>query len=153
MPTTSSQPSSARHDRRRAQRQHHRDRVNPALVPAAVGHLPEPLQQVSTHSRRSRDVVGGGRARHGRAQPGESGLGNDRMQPQRSSGGEKSVRGLLLLPELRRLSRHDTPKIAKFVSRRSTPGRSNTKINDLETTVGFGVRGPTRSGVSSQHTA
>ena len=102
-----------RHDRRRAQRQHHRDRVNPALVPAAVGHPPEPLQQVSTHSRRSRDVVGGGRARHGRAQPGESGLGNDRMQPQRSSGGEKSVRGLLLLPELRRLSRHDTPKITR----------------------------------------
>ena len=60
--------------------------MNPALVPAAVGHPSEPLQQVSTHSRRSREVVGGGRARHGRAQPGESGLGNDRMQPQRSSG-------------------------------------------------------------------
>ena len=75
------------------------------------------------------------------------------MQQQRSPGGEKSLEGLLLLPGLRCPLGHDTPKIAKFVSRRSTPGRSNTKINDLETTVGFGVRGPTRSGVSSQHTA
>ena len=41
---------------------------------------------------------------------GEPGPGDGRMRQQRSSGGEKFVRGLLLLPELRP-SRRDTPKI------------------------------------------
>jgi hypothetical protein len=43
------------------------------------------------------------------------------MKQQRSSGGKKSVRGLLLLPELRRSTRRDTPKITKPVYQRSTP--------------------------------
>jgi hypothetical protein len=43
------------------------------------------------------------------------------MKQQRSSGGEKFVRGLLVLPELRRPSRHDTPKITNPVSQRTFP--------------------------------
>jgi len=59
------------------------------------------------------------------------------MQQQRSSDGEKSVRGLLLLPELRRLSRHDTPKITR-PSAGDQPRALVTRsphLVDLETTV------------------
>jgi hypothetical protein len=55
------------------------------------------------------------------------------MKKQRSSGGEKFVRGLLVLPELRRPSRRDTPKITSTSNDGGcTPAE---KIVDLETTV------------------
>jgi hypothetical protein len=57
------------------------------------------------------------------------------MTQQRNSGSEKSVRGLLLLPELRRPSRHDTPKITKPVRQRSLPNAPacpDTRIFDLK---------------------
>jgi hypothetical protein len=54
------------------------------------------------------------------AERGETRLGDGRMTQQRSSGGEKSVEGLLVLPELRRPTPLDTLKIANPVCQRST---------------------------------
>jgi hypothetical protein len=105
----------ARHDRGRAQREHHRDRVDPALVAAAIGDLGEPLQQLRTHHRHVWKIATRGRTRTQRPERGETRIGDGRMKRQRSSGGEKSVRGLLVLPELRRSSRRDTPKITNPV--------------------------------------
>lgn len=64
------------------------------------------------------------------------------MKQQRSSGGEKSVRGLLQLPELRRPTRRDTPKIANPVCQSSTrvPTAQLPDVDyiiELETTVGY----------------
>ncbi len=81
----------ARHDRGRAQRQHHRDRVNPALLTAAVGDLGEPSQQVRTHPGRGRRVLIVGWARGRRTECDPTGLGDDRMKQQRSSGGQRSL--------------------------------------------------------------
>lgn len=83
------------------------------------------------------------RDRPRRAQRGETRLGNGRMQQQRSSGGEKSLEGLLLLPGLRCRARHDTPTITK-PSDRSPSERSQLTIplEDLETTVGGCWRPP-----------
>jgi hypothetical protein len=65
------------------------------------------------------------------------------MKRQRSSGGEKFARGLLVLPGLRRsfrvaTFRRDTPKITNPVGQRSLPSTSNLPPStpaDLETTV------------------
>lgn len=103
----------ARRDRGRAQREHHRDRVNPALVATAIGDLGEQLQQLRTHHPHVWKITTRGRTRTQRPERGETRIGDGTMKRQRSSGGEKSVRGLLVLPELRRSSRRDTPKITK----------------------------------------
>jgi hypothetical protein len=107
-------------------------------------HHGEPLQQVSTYPLGGGEPLVEGWARHSRAQPGESGLGNDRMQQQRSSGGKKSARGLLLLPELRRPSRHDTPKITEpsASDQPCAPATRSSHIVDLETAVGQSLSGP-----------
>lgn len=100
-------------DRGRAQHEHHRDRVNPALITATVGHLREPFQQVRAQHRGVGKAWDHDRVRHGPTERSESGLGDGRMQQQRSSGGEKSVEGPLQLPELRCLPGRDTPKITE----------------------------------------
>jgi hypothetical protein len=66
----------------RAQHEYHRDRVNPSLLAAAVGHLPEPLQQVGVHPCRSGEIVGSDRIRRDRTERREPGLG-DVLPPQR----------------------------------------------------------------------
>jgi hypothetical protein len=115
----------ARHDCGRAQREHHRDRVDPPLVAATIRDLGELLQQFRAHHRRRRKVVSSGRTRSHRIERGEARIGDGRMKQQRSSGGEKFVRGLLVLPELRRPSRHDTPKITNPVCQRTFPSTSS----------------------------
>jgi len=89
--------------------------MNPALATAAVRDLREPCQQLRTHDLRRAGIPGHGRGRPRGAERAKARLANGRMNQQRSSGDEKSVRGLLLLPELHRPPRYDTPKITKPV--------------------------------------
>ena len=98
----------------------------------------EPLQQLRTHHRGIWQILTLGRTRTRRAKRSETRLGDGRMNQQRSSGGEKFVRGLLVLPELRRPSLRDTPKITKPVRQRSTRVTAAvpySSVVDLETTV------------------
>ena len=103
-----------RHNSGRAQHEYHRDRVNPTLITATIRHCREPLQQVRTHHGRIRQIRAADRSGYGRTEGSETGLGDGRMQQQRSSGGGESVRGRLHLPELHCLSGRDTPKITKL---------------------------------------
>ena len=143
----------ARHDRRRAQREHHRDRVNPALVhsgrrtprrtvAAGQGHSPP---EPGSHRRRS-DPTPPHPAQRSRTRRWQDAAATELRWREVCERTPPATGAPSPLPP-----RHAEDH--QVVSRRSTPGRSNTKINDLEMTVGFGVRGPTRSGVSSQHTA
>jgi hypothetical protein len=84
----------------------------------------------------AREVLGRGRIRRGRTERGETGLDDGTIKQQRSSGGEKSVEGPLLLPELPRPSGRDTPKITKTSSGKQPRGATILTQNvDLETTV------------------
>jgi hypothetical protein len=77
--------------------------VNPTLITATIGDLSESLQQIRTYHRGCRKIVSSDQTRRRRAERSETRLGDDRMQQQRSPGGEKFVRGLLVLPGLPRL--------------------------------------------------
>jgi hypothetical protein len=66
----------------------------PTLVAAAIGHTGEPFQQVSPLDRRAGRIRGGMRVGLDIIQRARAGLGDGRMQPQRSSGSwPRSVRG------------------------------------------------------------
>jgi hypothetical protein len=134
----------ARHDRCRAQREHHRDRVNPALIVATVGDLSESLQQLRVHHRGRRKIVSSDPTRPRRTERSETRLSDGRMQQPRNPDGEKFVRGLLVLPGLRRLSsatRRRSPSWCvsarcKHPRRSQRPGTRNF---DLETAVVTGL--------------
>ena len=72
--------------RRRAQGEHDRDRVIPALIRAPVGHTGEALQQVNAFQRGNGQISVEGLARRRVAQCCRVGLGDDRMNQQRSTG-------------------------------------------------------------------
>jgi hypothetical protein len=117
--------------RRRAQRQHHPDRVIPTLIRASVRDRGEPLQQASVPDSARRQVTPAFRIGLADGQSRRAGLGDGRMGWQRSSGGVRSWEGPLLLPELRSPTRRDTPKITDLRAQRHLP-RPQTAIMILE---------------------
>ena len=97
--------------RRRAQRQHHRDRMIPALIRAPIGHRGESFQQLRPLKRESRKIEVRWRPRLLGSEGRRVGHSDGRMGTQRSSGQARSWEGPFLLPELRSPTRPDTPKI------------------------------------------
>src|SRR6266508_1393256 len=91
-------------------------------VATAITDQPQPLQQVITLQsvRWRRPARADGRAGRQRAAQRRAENLDGRMHEQRSSGGGKSVRGPLVLPELRCPPAHDTPTMIE-VTRRPAP--------------------------------
>jgi YVTN family beta-propeller protein len=87
--------------RRRAQRQHHRDRVIPPLITAPVGDPGEPSQQLRALHRGRRQAPANVRIGHDTIDRARARLGNGRMHQQRSSGRTKVCERTIVLPELR----------------------------------------------------
>lgn len=88
--------------RRRAQGENDRDRVIPALTRAPIGHTCEALQQVKTIEGGRRQIAAERIDRRRGVERCCVRISDDRMNEQRSSGGaEESVRGPLVLSELR----------------------------------------------------
>lgn len=117
---TYSDPSGDRGER--APPAQHRDQVITALVTAPIRHRSEPSWQVKACDRGGAPVGLSLEARGGTGERCRVGLGDGRMNQQRSSGSnEKSVKGPLVTTRASFAHRCDTPKITDLAQQGRSP--------------------------------